>query len=364
MIIIALCLVVPYFVLLAMLTAGAFAAQQKKVAPYKNAEPISIIIAARNEEENIESAVNSLLAQDYPSHSYEIIVVDDHSEDATLSKISAYPQVRVICLPDGVSGKKAALRVGVSFAKFPYIAVTDADCTAPASWLKTLAAILTEKKPSLIVGPVELSSSNSFLSTFQQWEFRALQMVTFGSAFNHTPTLCNGANLCFLKEEYTRANLKESQTPSGDDIFLLHHLLKQNKKVEFCLTKDLLVTTKPETTLSAMLHQKLRWASKSKNITNIATIGIGIITFIINLAAVCSILYSTTGKGYLPTALIWGFKVSAEAILVFIPGKKVYGAWPKIHSYIIVALLMPFYATFVASASLFLKFTWKKRTQR
>ena len=63
-------------------------------------------------------------------------------------------------------------------------------------------------------------------------------------------------------------------------------------------------------------------------------------------------------------AAVYFAKVLAEGFLVYIPSKKVYGARPSVHTFIISALLMPFYATFVALASLFLNFTWKQRTQR
>jgi len=362
---ISICLVLPYCILLLTITAGVISAQQRRKIPHAEVEPISIVIAARNEEENIGKALTSLLTQDYPSHSYEVIVVDDHSEDATLNRIPSSPQIRQISLPPGVFGKKAALRAGVAEARFPYIAVTDADCTANPLWIRSFAEIIAQGRPALIVGPVTLNCSRSAIAIFQQWEFRALQMVTFGSAALKIPTLCNGANLCFSKEEYTKANLKEGQTPSGDDIFLLHHLIDQKKVVEFCLTNELLVTTKPEASFSAMIQQKLRWASKSKHITNPTTLVVGGITFLTNLIAVACIPYiAINGQGYLTAVWIWGLKVAAEAIIVFVPGRKVYGTWPGIQTFIASALLMPFYATFVATASLFLTFTWKKRTQR
>ncbi len=356
-------LILPYCILLLAFTVGVVLSQRKKQPSHSEAF-ISVIIAARNEEENIEEVINSILAQDYPSSNFEIIVVDDHSDDATIIRIPRSPIVRIVVLPNGSFGKKAALKAGVETALFPYIAATDADCIASPFWLKTLAGTIKQKHPALIVGPVSLPFSNSFLETFQHWEFRALQMVTFGSAALKYPTLCNGANLCFSRDEYNRVNLKEEETPSGDDIFLLHHLLKGKKAVEFCLSKEMLITSKPETAFYAMLQQKIRWASKSKHITNPATLALGGITFITNLIAVAVIPYTIVNpERYISISLIWGPKIIAEAILVFVPGKKVYGAYPKTASFILSALLMPFYATFVALASLFLKFTWKKRTQ-
>ena len=359
-----ICLVLPYCILLLVLTVGVVSTQKSPESYQPEAELISVVIAARNEENNIDKAIKSILEQDYPTHCYEIILIDDHSEDATFSIIPNSPLIRIVTLPEGISGKKAALHAGVALAKFPYIAVTDADCIANPLWLKTLASIIRNKKSALIVGPVSLTHSNSALATFQHWEFRALQMVTFGSAAIKIPTLCNGANLCFSKVEYITANLKGEETPSGDDIFLLHHLLSKKKEIKFYLDKNLLITTKSETSFSTLLQQKLRWASKSKHITNRATLAIGGITFLTNILAIVCIPYiAIYPKEYFVAAWIWGLKVAAEATLVFMSSKKVYGPFPRIHSFILSALLMPFYATFVAIASPFLKFTWKRRTQ-
>lgn len=359
------CLAGIYFIMLLLFTAGAIRVHAKKLHASTVKEGISVIIAARNEEGNIANAVNAILCQDYPSSSFEIVVVDDHSEDETISCIPASPLIRVTQLDEGSTGKKAALQKGVSHAKFAYIALTDADCIASPSWLKTMATIIAEEKPALIAGPVTLTTKKNFLSQFQQAEFRALQMVTFGSASIGLPTLCNGANLCFSKKNYALANLKEQLTPSGDDIFLLHHLLHLKKKVVFSLNRELLITTTPEANLKAMLHQKIRWASKSKYITNPATLAVGGITFVVNLVAATSIpLIVIIGHEYLSALIIWITKLIAETILVYLPGKKVYEQYPTVASFVFSALLIPFYATFVATASLFRKFTWKERTQR
>lgn len=362
---VTICLAGIYLIMLLLFTVGAIRAHRKKLHTNIGAEEISVIIAARNEERNIANAVNSLLRQDYPSSSFEIIVVDDHSEDETINCIPTSPLIRVIQLDKGSTGKKAALQKGVSHAKFDYIAVTDADCIASPLWLKTMATIIAYEKPALIAGPVTLTTKKNFLAQFQQAEFRALQMVTFGSASIGLPTLCNGANLCFSKENYALANLKEQLTPSGDDIFLLHYLLLHKKKVVFSLNRQLLITTTPVENLNAMLQQKIRWASKSKHITNPATLAAGGITFVVNLVAATSIpLVAIIGHEYLSALIIWITKLIAETILVYLPGKKVYEQYPTVASFVFSALLIPFYATFVATASLFRKFTWKERTQR
>ncbi|MEI9943927.1 MAG: glycosyltransferase [Chitinophagaceae bacterium] len=91
---------------------------------------ISVIIPARNEEENIGKLLNALNEQTYPKESFEIIVVDDHSEDGTTNIVSTFPRVKLISLKDDNinSYKKKAIETGIAAATGELIVTTDADC--------------------------------------------------------------------------------------------------------------------------------------------------------------------------------------------------------------------------------------------
>ncbi|NCX96771.1 MAG: glycosyltransferase, partial [Chitinophagia bacterium] len=109
-------------------------------ANYIPQTPISIIIPARNEQKNIDACIDSILAQRYPQDLYEIIVVNDHSEDDTAAIVKHYNDSRITLLeledhlPIGKqinAYKKEALAAGIAQAKHPLIITTDADCIAP-----------------------------------------------------------------------------------------------------------------------------------------------------------------------------------------------------------------------------------------
>jgi cellulose synthase/poly-beta-1,6-N-acetylglucosamine synthase-like glycosyltransferase len=136
------------------------------IQQFNNSTTLSIIIPARNEEENIENCLQSILQNNYTAHLFEIIVVDDHSEDNTANIVKEYEQqnVKLILLKDFVtdkinSYKKKAIEVAIAQASGALIITTDADCIVPATWLQTIATFYEEKKPAFIAAPVLIDTS-------------------------------------------------------------------------------------------------------------------------------------------------------------------------------------------------------------
>ena len=112
---------------------------------------VSIVVAARNEEENIAVCIYALVSQDYPQDLLEIIVVDDRSEDTTgaiLKEAAANnPAVSVISIeetPDDCAPKKYALTRGIEKASGEIICTTDADCVPPQEWVSEMVSRFTE----------------------------------------------------------------------------------------------------------------------------------------------------------------------------------------------------------------------------
>jgi cellulose synthase/poly-beta-1,6-N-acetylglucosamine synthase-like glycosyltransferase len=231
----------------------------------------TVIIPARNEEAVIADCLGSVLSQKYPSSLYEIIVVDDFSEDKTAS-IAKEKGVRLIQLQEIVknkinSYKKKAVEEGVKSAKGDYIVVTDADCIVPAYWLRTLAWMIANQKPVMIAAPVKMhSSSFSFLSLFQSLDFLSLQGITAAATGSGKMSLCNGANLCYSKEAFLEVGGFEGvdEIASGDDLLLMHKISeKYPGRIRYCLSVDAIVQTSPEKTFKSFLRQRIRWASKA-----------------------------------------------------------------------------------------------------
>ena len=188
----------------------------------------SVVIAARNEAESIRATVESLLAQNYPKDCYEILVIDDHSTDATkqiLDGIAATSSnLRAFSAPDGIAGKKQALKHILQHASGDFLLFTDADCTLGENWIETYIAYASTHKGNLYFGNIcpNITSKSSFVEKCAALDFIGILGVQNGLAEIGLPFSCNGANMCITKEFY-KTNYKTNETfSSGDDVFLLH----------------------------------------------------------------------------------------------------------------------------------------------
>ena len=125
--------------------------------------PLSIIILARNEEENIEDALNSIRACDYPEDHFEIILMDDHSDDRTIERAESlgWSSLKILQLKDfdlgrwGHAYKKAALYYAVQSARHAHVLQMDADCTCSKNWMKQMQRQLHTSM--VAVGPIDIS---------------------------------------------------------------------------------------------------------------------------------------------------------------------------------------------------------------
>ena len=171
--------------------------------------PVSIIIPARNEEDNIGRCLDSLLKQDYPSELMEIIVVDDQSTDRTAEIINNYqdPRIRLISiLADEKFGKKSAVAKGIHSSAHEIIITTDADCNFNRYWLATIVTCKEQNNAVLVAAPVVFRKENSYLDIFQSLDFISLQGMTAIAVSNKLFNMCNGANLLYIKTAFEKVN--------------------------------------------------------------------------------------------------------------------------------------------------------------
>ncbi|MEM9986473.1 MAG: glycosyltransferase, partial [Bacteroidota bacterium] len=167
---------------------------------------ISVVIAARNEADHISTLMESLAAQNYPAEKFEIILVDDSSEDSTRAQAWLWAekieQLRIISStppPNTWAYKKAALRTGIAAAKGEIIVQTDADCQMGPHWLEAIAAHFGPNT-ALVSGPVLLSHGAGWLERLQCLEMMGLVALGAGAMAAGKPNLVNGANLAFRKD--------------------------------------------------------------------------------------------------------------------------------------------------------------------
>jgi cellulose synthase/poly-beta-1,6-N-acetylglucosamine synthase-like glycosyltransferase len=276
---------------------------------------VSVVIACRNEQKKLPGLLKCIATQSYPGNLFEVIIVNDNSEDKTYEIAAEFKGIsNILSINNRDEGKKQALRTGINAARGKLIITTDADCTMEKDWIRTIAAFYEMNNDDFIICPVQIESVAGFFKKLEEFEFLSLQGITAGSALYKNPTMCNGANLAFTKEAYlNHSDNLYDEINSGDDIFLLHSLKEENRsKISWLESPDAMVTTKSSSSLSSFLKQRSRWISKGRAYKDWYTIVLGIVTFVGVILQITYLLFSL-----IYPALIWIFL--AVVVLKSIP---------------------------------------------
>lgn len=244
----------------------------KTYLPGKASTLISVIIPARNEEENLPHLLKALAHQSYPQELFEVIVIDDHSTDATAEVVKQFSNWRLLSLKDFIpagsinSYKKKAIEVGIQHSKGALIVTTDADCYTPENWLQTIASFYEKNQPALIVMPVAINCSNSAIEIFQALDFMTLQGITGAAVHQKQMSMCNGANLAYTRNAFEAVNGFKGidNIASGDDMLLMHKIALQFPGgIAYLKSPEVIVQTAPVQSIKEFFNQRIRWASKA-----------------------------------------------------------------------------------------------------
>ena len=250
---------------------------------------ISVIIPARNEEDNIGQLLQALQEQTYPVGLVEVIVIDDHSTDRTASIVQQFSSVKLLQLKDnGINSyKKKAIETGIAAATGELIVTTDADCIPNNDWLKTIAAFKEEKQSVFIAAPVVIDCNSSFLQLFQAMDFMVLQGITGAAVSKKKLSMCNGANLAYEKKAFHEVNgfAGVDHIASGDDMLLMHKIWKQYPdRIHYLKSKAAIVATQPMKTWRAFFNQRIRWASKAKSYDDKRIFAVLLLVYLFNMS--------------------------------------------------------------------------------
>ena len=354
-----------------------FGFHQIKEFSEKSSSPnttFSVVIPYRNEAENLPRLFRSLGSLSYPVDKYEIILVNDASQDA--SEIlcrefkAANPHLRVTLL-DNVrnsgSPKKDALKVAIGNSANAFILTTDADCTVPEEWLQEFDSYLQRSGAKLVAGPVSLDhrepSRGGYLQRFQQLDILSLQAATIGGFGVDTPFLCNGGNLCFEKDSFLHVNGYEGnqQIASGDDVFLLEKFIREKIPVGFLKSRTAVVITQPQQQLSSLTSQRIRWAAKTSAYKNTFGKGMGLLVLLMNAGLVAGFIGMATGILPAGTFLfMFLIKFNVDFVLIY-NSASFFGRESAMKDYIWCSVFYPFFSSYVAFVSLVSGYHWKGR---
>ncbi len=337
---------------------------------------ISIIIPARNEAGGIGQCIESILAQDYPDDLFELIIVDDFSEDDTAAVVREFtaPKVKLVQLRDIVPDrnkivafKKEALSAGIAQSTGTLIITTDADCTAGPFWLKAMAAAYELHKPEVIIAPVDFRCKNSLLELFQSLDFMTMQGITGAAQKLRLGHMANGANFAFKRAAYDAVNGYDGtmHIASGDDYLMLVKMAAvYPERIHYLRSKDAIIYTTPQPTWNALLNQRIRWASKSGKYKDNRLTIVLILVYLFNLTLAVLFFAAFFNTAILNLFLVL-FTVKILVEILFLA--PVSGFFSKRWQLIIFPFLQPLHIIYISLAG-FLgyigKYEWKGRQLR
>ena len=233
---------------------------------------ISIIVPARNEAQQLPALLDSIAAQNFPRHLFELILIDDFSTDETAAIARSYDFAKVISLaqfiaPNSINSyKKKAIEIGMQHSKGELVLTTDADCVVGNNWLRTIAAYYESTQAQLMVMPVMFMNNHQPLGIFQLLDFMSLQGITGASVYKKMHSMCNGANLAYTRSAFVVVDGFKGidNIASGDDMLLMHKIAKRFPEgIHYIKSEEVIVQTAAMDTLGSFLQQRIRWASKA-----------------------------------------------------------------------------------------------------
>lgn len=360
-----------YFLFVLFLIIGIF--RLKKVSN-KNNFKASVIIPFRNERNNIRKCIESVLNQSFEKERYEIILVDDHSDDNYIEEIHdllTLPNITLLKNEDAF-GKKNAIAKGISNSKNEIIVTTDADCIHHKDWLSSLINSF-DNKTGFVAGKVVYHSCKNIFEELQKIEFASLVSIGASMITNGIPLLANGASCAYKKDLYLKVGgfSDNLNLVSGDEEFLMQKIhFETEYEVKFCALDKSTVFTEPVNSLKKFINQRKRWVSKVPFYRNKILLPVLVLLYLFYLLILVSIFLSIVFSGFLNlVALIFFTKNFVDFIYMF-SAYRLLGINNKtdlmklILLFPIAEFLHLFYISFVPVLSFLNGFTWKGRAYK
>ena len=337
---------------------------------------VSVLVPARNEEENIGECLTSLIKQDYSKDRYEIVAVNDRSTDSTYEIIKDFEEqyTNVVCpnietLPEGMVGKQHAVKHGLEICNGEIILNTDADCILPPSWISKIVDSFDEQTGFVVgmVTTVEKGQRAPLFANLQALDLVYLMNFAIGCIGWGKPTSCIGNNIAFRKQVIEDIGGYESlgYTMTEDAALIQAVARKTNWKVDVALHEDAVITTKPVEKLKPFYSQRSRWILGGRD-TETKTIFFLQTALWFNLALLALFPISFFINTRLPIIVFGAFiaKLLIDFILCFSLARRIKRLdllkWMLPYEGFLI-----FYSVLIGFGTLFArKVTWKGQTYR
>ncbi len=334
---------------------------------------VTVVVVARNEASGIGELLAGLGRQQYPKANFELLLMDDNSDDQTVAiakSLAAEYGIRFkslpVTVPNGFSGshKKLAIAQAAKFSQAEILVLTDADCSVGPGWLSShIACYQTYPPARLVFGAFVFKGATGFWKSLLNLEALNLTAVAATTSLMGKPTMCSGANMSY------RRHLVHDLSPfdtnlllaSGDDEFMLHAVhRKYPRGVVYNSSPASLVATSAPVSFTEFYNQRRRWAGKWKFYNNRWPRLLAVVVFAGNLGSILgwvTVLFT----GNLPVLALLIFKCVGEFLLSYRVSKH-FGLVKYLRHFLAMEIIYPFYAVFFGIASNFGRYQWKGRT--
>lgn len=247
-------------------------AEDKKKSVPDIFQSISIIIAARNEIKNLPNLLNSLACLDYPRDKYEIIIVNDHSNDGSKEYLATQkniPNLKIINFyreTPPLTGKKAALQQGIEQAQYEILAFTDADCMVPVYWLQEINRSFTKETDYLLSYSVIKRKPDDSIIRLKNFERSVNYALAAAGLYYKIPFTSSACNMVYRKKTFLESSGFEGigHLRSGDDDLLLIKMMPNIRKAAYNPNTAMQVTSIDGTDRKKHHQTNIRRASKFK----------------------------------------------------------------------------------------------------
>ena len=325
---------------------------------------ISVIIALKNEQKNLPTLINGLKKQDYPADKFEVLLIDNESDDSTYEgllelteDLSNFTCYSTIDYKSDLKYKKEALMMGIEKSKGEIILSTDADCQMSTTWISGFAQNYHDDV-DMVIGFSQVDANTSFFQKFQKFDFMMLMAAAKGAINSGFPWGGSGQNISFRKSGFFKcdgySNLKTLK--GGDDTLFIQKFAQHNSgKIIFANNQETWVKTHAVPKLGTFIRQRIRWASEA-NYTrnfNLVVFFISLATFVANAGLVFLLIQSL----FIPSQQLWflGLLMGKALVEFFLAlsAAKTFHINGLMHIFIPWNLIYPPYALFLGIMSFF-----------
>jgi cellulose synthase/poly-beta-1,6-N-acetylglucosamine synthase-like glycosyltransferase len=266
MLALAAAVTLPYFPVVLALLAGVRRLRRSVRLADAACGPVTVLVSARNEERDLPRCIASLLALDYPAGKLQIVLVDDHSTDATGAIIdaAAAQTAHVLALhsaalqPNGLEAKARGIAYGFTRSTGEWVLITDADAVVHPQWVRHMLGRVTPRTG--MTGGTVVVDANGAIGTIERISWGYTQTFSLGIAGWGLPFVCLGPNMAIRRSVYEEAGgLEHADFRVAEDLALFTMVARRKLEVQCYADEETTAQLRPVPSARHLISQQRRW---------------------------------------------------------------------------------------------------------